>query len=122
MVMVCTLVLSPMLSPGAEREFQGQHYEEHRAGNPSQAPCWNTGPAIAVSGSSGLSRHHTRFSADCSLVIVFPLLYAFFLREVAQNWSDAARKRAGHFCFLSDEEVAWMEQAVQFGYEGDAAG
>ncbi len=44
-----------------------------------------------------------------------------FIRICLQNNGRiAARKRASHFGFLSDEEVARMEKAVQFGY-GDAA-
>jgi hypothetical protein len=45
-----------------------------------------------------------------------------FIRLCRQNNGRlAARKRAGHFDFLSDAEVARMEQAVQSGYGREAA-
>ena len=43
-----------------------------------------------------------------------------FIRVCLQNNGRlAARKRAGHFASLSDDEVARMERAVQSGYAGD---
>jgi hypothetical protein len=45
-----------------------------------------------------------------------------FIRVCLQNSGRlSARKRASHFDFLSDEEVACMEQAVQSAYGGDTA-
>jgi len=40
-----------------------------------------------------------------------------FIRFCVQNNGRlSARKRGSHFDFLSDEELAWMEQAVTAAY------
>jgi hypothetical protein len=45
-----------------------------------------------------------------------------FIRFCAQNNGRLSeRKRAGHFDFLSNEEIARMEQAVQLAYESKTA-
>ena len=47
---------------------------------------------------------------------------ALFIRVCLQNNGRlSARKRASSFDFLSDDEVAHMEQAVQFAYGTDTA-
>jgi hypothetical protein len=46
----------------------------------------------------------------------------FFIRFCLQNNGRLSeRKRADHFNFLSDEEIASMEQAVQTAYQSAAA-
>ena len=45
------------------------------------------------------------------------LLIRFCLQN---NGRLSARKRASHFDFLSDEEIASLEQAVQSAYGGEA--
>ena len=44
-----------------------------------------------------------------------------FIRFCLQNNGRLSEgKRASHFHFLSDEEIARMEQAVSYGYGGEA--